>query len=373
MAGAAGGARNGAEIARERLRNQHIGATAFERPAEVVGWLGAVQAQDYPAAKWALGLRLRGATDTTIEQAFAAGSILRTHVLRPTWHFVLPADIRWLLALTAPRILAATAAQYRRLGLDAGVLARGEAALARALGGGQHATRVELAEALRAAGVATDDPLGVPHILMHAELDGLICSGPRRGKEFTYALLDERAPPARALDRDAALAELALRYFTSHGPATVHDFVWWSGLTVADARAGIRMADPPLASEVVDGKTYWQAGLARPASATRPTAYLLPSFDEYVVGYRDRSAAFDGAHASRLDSRANVLFNHAIVVDAQIVGTWKRTTRKATVEVAVRAFTPLDAAAKQVIGRAAAEYGRFLATPVRLSGEGVLP
>src|SRR5579859_7689416 len=237
------------DIAHRRLHNQFLSQQTFEKPGELVQWLGAVQAQDYGAAKWALGLRLHGTTDTMIEQAFAGGEILRTHVMRPTWHFVTPADIRWMLMLTAPRVLAASAYYFRLSELDDALFAKTNAALAEALQGDKQLTRSELALALQQAGIAVGDLLRLTYIIMRAELDGIICSGARRGKQFTYALLDERVPQSRVLDHNEALAEFALRYFTGHGPATLQDFVWWSGLTVADAKAGLEMASSQLIRE----------------------------------------------------------------------------------------------------------------------------
>ena len=179
------------EIAQRRLLNQHIAGAPLAEPCAVVAWLGVVQSQDYPAAKWAVGQRVQDATDTAIEQAFREGAILRTHVLRPTWHFVLPADIRWMLALTAPRVHAAMAYNYRLLELDDALFAESQAVLAKALQGGRQLTRPELVSALQQAGFAADN-LRLSHLLIRAELDGLICSGARRGKQHTYALLDER-------------------------------------------------------------------------------------------------------------------------------------------------------------------------------------
>src|SRR6266571_3866 len=233
-------------IAHRRLHNQHITRRTLETPQALVEWLGAVQAQDFAAAKWALGLRLQGVTDEDIEQAFTDGAILRTHVMRPTWHFVSPADIRWLLALTAPRVNTVNASWYRKLELDDALFLSSNAVLAKALQGGKQLTRPELVSVLQQAGIATGDVLRFTYIMIRAELDGIVCSGARQGKQFTYALLDERAPQARTLDHDEALAEFARRYFTGHGPATLQDFVWWSGLSVADARAGLDMVKSQL-------------------------------------------------------------------------------------------------------------------------------
>src|SRR6266566_6659485 len=296
------------DIAHRRLHNQHITRRMLETPQALVEWMGAVQAQDFAAAKWALGLRLPGVTDDDIEQAFTDGTILRTHVMRPTWHFVSPADIRWLLALTAPRVNAGNASWYRRLELDDALFIRSNAVLAKALQGGKQLTRAELVSVLQRAGIATDELQRFSYIIMRAELDGIVCSGARRGRQFTYALLDERAPQAMTLDRHEALAEVASRYFTSRGPATLQDFVWWSGLTVADARTGLEMVTSQLMHEVVDGQEYWFSTSTSPAKDLSQSVYLLPNYDEYIVGYTDRSAIFDASHTQHLDARGNVLF-----------------------------------------------------------------
>ena len=355
------------DIAHQRLHNQLITRRTFEKPGDVVEWLGAVQAQDYAAAKWAVGLRLQGTTDDDIEQAFTRGAILRTHLMRPTWHFVSPADIHWMLALTAPRVNAVNAYYYRKLALDDAVFMHSNAVLAKALQGGKQFTRPELASVLQQAGIATDDLQRFTHIMMRAELDGIVCSGARRGKQFTYALLDERAPQARTLDRDEALAEFARRYFTSHGPATLQDFVWWSGLTVADARASLELVTPQLMHEVVDGQTYWFSMSTPPAKDLSPTAYLLPNYDEYIVGYTDRSAVFDASHTNKLDPRGNVLFNHTIVMDGRVVGTWKRTIKKDAVIITPSLLTPLNDAETRAFAAAANRYGAFLDISVNLT------
>ncbi len=351
------------DIARLRLENQCISRSTFTDPAAVVQWLGAVQAQDYAAAKWALGLRLPGSTDDSIEQALTAGTILRTHVMRPTWHFVLPADIRWLLALTAPRVKAAMAYGNRQSELDEALFRQSNAVLTKALQGGKQLTRPELVAALQQAGIATND-LRFVHIMMRAELDGIVCSGARQGKQFTYALLDERAPQVRPFEREEALAELVTRYFASHGPATLADFVWWSGLTMTDARAGLALASCRLHCEVIDDQSYWCASFSPPAPDFAQAAYLLPNYDEYIVGYTDRRAVFDASHTNHLDSRGNVLFNHTLVLDGRIVGTWKRTLKKERVIFTPNFFTPLDAPATSAFAAVAERYGAFLSLAV---------
>lgn len=322
-------------------------------------WLGALQSQDYAGAKWALGLRLRAGTDNDIEQAFTDGSILRTHLMRPTWHFVTPADIRWMLALTAPRVNAISAYYYRKLELDQKLQTRSNDAIAAALQGGRQLTREELGRVLQHAGIVTTGSLRLGYIMLRAELDGIVCSGPRRGKQFTYALLDERVTKTRTLERDEALAELVKRYFVSHGPATVQDFVWWSGLTTADARNGLEMVNAQLAHSVIDSRTYWFSKAQRPRKVTSPKAYLLPNYDEYI-SYKDRSAVFDMAHLGDL------IFSHLMVINGRIAGTWKRTLKKKSVMIETSSFTSLTVTERHVVAEAANRYGDFLVLPVML-------
>jgi hypothetical protein len=349
-------------IARQRLAQQRLTHNPCATPEEVVGWLGAVQAQDYAGAKWALGLRMHDATDDVIEQAFTDGSILRTHVMRPTWHFVTPSDIRWLLELTAPRVNAVNAYTYRQLELDDALFARGNTAIAKALQDSQPRTRAELGAALAAAGIDAAGPrLG--HLMMRAELDGIICSGPQRGKQFTYALLEQRAPQSRRLPRDEALVELIWRYYTGHGPATAQDFVWWSGLTMADAKMGLALGAERLAHAVIDSQTYWfPASTPSPPPATED-AFLLPTYDEFVVGF----AGFDKARRGGREAGAQVAFEAPLVIDGLVVGSWRRTIKQGTVVIDVAPFAPLTAAEREAVSAAARRYGAFWGMPVRHS------
>jgi hypothetical protein len=353
-------------VARARLRNQRLIGRPFTTALEVVRWLGAVQAQDYTGAKWALGQRVKGCRDADVEQLCQDGRILRTHVLRPTWHFVLPDDIRWMLALTAPRVRAAMAYYDRKLALDDAVYGRSQEVMVRTLAGGQARTRQELGRAHAAAGIeASGQRLG--HLMMRAELDAVITSGPRRGKQFTYALLDERAPSGRRLARDEALAELAGRYFASHGPALPGDFAWWSGLTVGDARRGIASASPRLASATVDGKTYWFApGAVRGGARGTPSVHLLPNYDELVVAYRDHAPSLAPGVAPKLRARPEAVANHLVVVDGRVVGGWRRREAKGAMTVETMLVTRLDGRARAALAAAAARFQAFLGLPVRL-------
>jgi hypothetical protein len=348
-------------IPQQRLFNQHLTRAAFDKPHEEVAWLVAVQAQDFAGAKWALGLRLRGASDDDVEQAFTNGSILRTHLMRPTWHFVTPADIRWMLALTAPRVNAANAYMYRQLELDQVVFKRSNAALVKTLRGGNQLTREELRGVLQRAGVATEGGLRLAYVIMRAELDGIVCSGPRRGKQFTYMLLDERVPGVRKVERDEALAEFVRRYFLSHGPATVRDFVKWSGLTSADASRGLDAVKSRLEHEFMDGRMYWFSPSATLTEMSSPTAFLLPNYDEYFIGYKDSSEVFEMSNLDKL------VLGHIMVIDGRITGTWKRTLTKSSVVIESNSIAPLTKAKKRAIATAARRFGEFLGLRVELA------
>jgi hypothetical protein len=341
-------------LVRRRLRNQRLFGSDLRRAPDVVRWLGAVQAQDYAAAKWALGLRAPGLTDADVERAFDEGAILRTHLLRPTWHFVAPADIRWMLALTAPRVQAANAYYDRTLGLDARTRRRSLGVLERALRGGRALTRAELGLVLRRAGIPTEG-LRLTHLMADAELEGLVVSGPRKGKQFTYALLEERVPRAPSLSRVEALAELTRRYFESHGPATLRDFAWWSGLKVQDARTGI--GHTGLDELEIDGRAYFfhdAGGGGRPSSA-----HFLPNFDEYLVAYKDRGPVVG---ASEGDALGNVF-----VLEGKLAGTWKPKRGEESVAVEAFPYRPLSREDRRKLASSAERYGRFLGLRVRLS------
>jgi hypothetical protein len=357
------------DVAAHRLHNQRLAGKPFERPEAVVQWLCAVQAQDYAGAKWALAQRTAGApTSAAIDRLFDEGRLLRTHVLRPTWHFVTPQDIRWLLRLTGPRVNAVSAYYHRKLELDGALFRRSGAVLARALQGGAFLTRTELAEVCRTAGIEASG-LRLAYLIMHAELDGILCSGPLRGKQFTYALLDERAPEeGRALDQDESLAELTRRYFESHGPALAQDFAWWSGLTTTDARTGIEMAKAGLAHETLQGRTYWWSPRARTAAIQKPTVHLLPNYDEYLIAYKDHSALLDKRpRVSRTRADVDALQAHIVVLDGHVVGGWRRTLTRNRLTVTADLLVRLKRAEQAALHGAAERYGEFLQMPVTVS------
>jgi Winged helix DNA-binding domain len=345
-------------IAEQRLENHGITGPGRRRPADVVKWMGAVQAQEYLAAKWALALRMcDGATSARIDRALNEGTIIRTHVLRPTWHFVCPSDIHWMLDLTAPRVHQALAYAHRQFETDAATRSRAARIFERALRDGHSLTRAELGAHLARTSISTTG-VRLWLLTVYAELEGVICSGAQRGTQMTYALLGERVPRIRRLPRDEALAELTTRYFRSHGPATIRDFVWWSGLTAADAKRGLEMSRAR--QQVIDDRTYWTIDHARSRSAPDRLAHLLPAFDEYLVAYRDLAAV-----PREAGTRGRL--GQALVVAGRIVGTWQMTRgiRKGVLKVtAQRALTRAERAA---LDRTIARYQQFLGVPVSVS------
>lgn len=341
---------NISDLLSRRLHNQKLSSPEFKQPAGVVRWLGAVQAQDFNAAKWALALRMAQATDAVIEDAYNKGRILRTHLMRPTWHFVAPEDIRWLLELTAPRVNIKSGPNYRKLELDGALFKRSNKIITKTLQGGKHLTRATLKAALSHAGIASDDPVRLAHILLRAELDGVVCSGPKLGKQFSYALLEERVPKAKMLSRDEALAKLTRRYFTSHGPATLQDFVWWSGLTAADVKQGIESIDRHLRQELVQERVYF--GPRATKARVRRSAHLLPAYDEYNVAYKDRQMVLDGSESLTTWD----LLGPVVVVDGKAVGTWKRTGEEITLSVS-RSLSEVERVA---VDGAVERYRRFM-------------
>lgn len=286
---------------------------------QAVRWFGAVQAQDYLGSLWAVGLRTRAATQAQVEQAIADRAIVRTWPLRGTLHFVAAEDVRWMLELLTGRILARNARRLKQeFGIDSALIARSRKALESALRGGNCLSRAELYRRLNGAGIATDGSRGLHLLWWHAH-EGLICVGPRAGKQQTFVLLNEWLPPARKLSREEALAELARRYFMSHGPATLQDFAWWSGLAPADAMASLEMIKTELLATTAEQRTYWYAPTASGRRQSR-SCHLLPAFDEYTVAYNDRSAALSDEDASRPES-GHGIFYPTIVIDGQIAGT----------------------------------------------------
>jgi hypothetical protein len=350
---------NNFEIARMRLQNLLVGRSVVHSPGDLVEYLTAVQAQDYFGSKWSLGLRLSGSKDVDIESSMTNGSILRTHLLRPTWHFVAPSDIRWLLKLTAPRVQSVAAFMYRKLELDFAILNRSNTIMEKVLHGGRHLDRDEIHTALTNAGITLDKKMQLIYFLMFAELEGLICSGPRKGKQFTYALLEERVPNVNPISRDEGLTKLANRFFISRGPVSVYDFAKWSGLTLADSRNGLDAVKRDLEKEIINETEYWFSPAVEFDPSNTPVVFLLSIFDEYISSYKDHFAIRDDATGARLAALGNGL-TYIIVLNGQIVGTWKRTVGKTTVNIKTNLYTSLKSDEYAALIAAVNQYGEFL-------------
>lgn len=347
-----------AVIAQRRLANQQLCSSTLSDAAAVVHWLGAMQAQDYAGAKWSLGARLPGVTDMAIEKAIDTGKIIRTWALRGTWHWVSPADVHWMLAFVSPRVHQKYAKHLRDAGLDKTILSKSHAVLAKSLEGGKALTREELAEVFVQKGIKTTN-YGIGHLLLHASQERLICMGPRKGKQFTHVLLDEWVPAAQRANPDKPLAELARRYFISHGPATARDFMWWAGITLAEARKGIDQIQQELVAEDVAGETYWQ-GADFAVAARKSAVFLLPGFDEFLLGYTDRSAVVNEQHKHRLAMTANGQYSSTIVVGGQVIGIWKRTITGKEVAIELDYFERPTQTVIAAVQAAAKRYARFL-------------
>ena len=352
------------DIARLRMANQQISSTKFTKPEEIVSWFGAMQAQDYPAAKWALGVRLPGITDDQVEKALSEGKIVRSWPMRGTLHFMAAEDVRWMQSLLTPRILKMTEGRRKQMGISEDVISKSKALIAKALRGGKHLTSPELMKILEKSGIQTKEYRG-RHIMFYLAQSNFICFGRKIGKQQTFVLMDEWVPKGKGLSGEAALAELARRYFTSHGPATIKDFVWWSGLRTSDARTGIDEAKG-LTKIETDGAEYWLPKTQLSKGSASRNVLLLPGFDEYTISYKDRSAAVDQKHSAALVSN-NLIFLPTILVDGKVAGTWKRTVKGKSVVLRMNHFWKLGKSESDQLAEAAKSYGRFLGMEARLS------
>jgi len=326
-----------------------VAASRFDTPAELVRWMGAVQAQDYLGGLWGIGLRVPGAAEADVEAALAARTIVRTWPMRGTLHFVHAADVRWMLRLLTPRMIARAAGRYRELELDEAAFTRARTILGRALRDGRRLTRGQAYAALDGGGVSPQGQRGI-HILSHLSQHRVLCFGPREGRQPTFVLLDEWLPDAADPPREQALAMLAERYFASHGPASVHDFAWWSGLVMRDAQEAIGAA---------------RAGAARSTATHRgPAAVLLPPWDEYLVAYKDRAFAGEAVAIGRDPS--GVIGVPVVLIDGFLRGTWKRSLATSAARVTLEPWTPVTREERGAVEKAAARYGAFLGRQVEV-------
>ncbi|GAB3947498.1 winged helix DNA-binding domain-containing protein [Spirosoma harenae] len=353
------------DVARVRLVNQQIEESTFRTPSELVSWMGALQGQDGNMVKWAMGVRLPDYTEAQITHALDSGELVRTHLLRPTWHIVAAQDIYWLLDVTAPHVKTLLKSSLKSLEISEELIVQSHTIIEKALIEHTYLTRGELMLELQKSSIRTDENRSA-HLMMRAELDGIVCNGPINGKQITYALLEERIPKPPSLTREEGLAKLAYTYFSSHGPATILDFVWWSGLSVTDARRALEMIKSDLNSELIGNQTYWFRSTLRTGFARTKTIHLLPAFDEYTVSYKDRSAVLSAEDQKQAIS-ANGIFSPIIVLDGQIIGVWKRVSKKEKAVIEPVFFKPVDSSIVQLLAEAIDPYSRFLGQPVEIA------
>ena len=348
---------NSKDIITHRLISHQIAGTSFTQPEEILSYYGAMQAQDWSMAKWAFGLRLPHVKDKDVEDKFNAGKILRTHMLRPTWHFVSPKDIRWMLKLTSPRVHQAIKMYKAKFGLAPKIFLKTESILIKALQGKNYLTRDELKTHFEKNKIKADG-IKLAYIIMHAELEGLICSGPRKGKQFTYALIDEIIPAAKEMSEEAALKKLTHIYFNSRGPATEKDFSWWSGLTLKDVRAGIEMLDTNFVKETIEGQEYIFKPMPLPDLKRKQTTFLIPDFDEYGISYKDRKL-YHHPKWKETEAMTNADYFHAIAVDGYFGGTWNRSISKNKIAAEIHPFKSLSPTQKKNVQKALTAFTSF--------------
>jgi len=339
-----------------RLYHHQLLGTGYTMPHQIVAHFGIVQAQDFNSAKWAIGVRLSECTEKMIHEAFDRGEILRTHILRPTWHLVTPENIRWMLKLSVKRIVQSMKSRDRELGLTDDTYVKCYRVIEKGLEKEDFLTREELMNILHFAGIMVDSSQ-MNHVIIGAEANGIVCSGILREKKHTYALLEKRVPAEQPLGKEESLAKLARMYFTGHGPATLHDFVWWSGLTVGEARQGLESVQSEFVSETIDGQKYWMPDTNLRPSAGRNILHLLPAFDEYLVGYKHRMAAITSKNHKKAIS-TNGVFRPVVIKDGQVIGLWKKASSAKKV-ITVTPFETLNHETLQSIDKEEEKFRAF--------------
>ncbi len=351
------------DVPKMRLMGQHIAGRKFSTVKEVVSWMAGMQAQDFEMAEWAVGVRLPGSTEKMIESAVDRGEIIRTHLMRPTWHFVSSDDVHWMLELTAPQIKSSLKSRESGLGLNEKNLSRYYKIIEDALSGGNNLTREELVGVLKKNKIKTEDNRA-SHIFLNAELNGIMCSGKVINKKQTYALLRERVPVVNILKREEAAGRLVLKYFLSRGPATLEDFVWWSGLPVKDARNGLECVKHLLTAREIDSKTYWMSDEIAGSSPGKNAIQILPAFDEFLISYKDRSATVDVNNNGKTVSN-NGIFRPFILNGGKVTGIWKRIKKKDEIIIETEFFKGGKKIREGSIKKLFGEYGKFLGKKIK--------
>ena len=346
------------DVSNIRLVNQQIEASTFEEGKDLVSWMGAMQAQDYAMATWAIGLRLPGVTEKLIQEDINRGTILRTHLLRPTWHFVSADDIWWILDLTAAQVRIKSGSRLKELGISSEVALKSNQVIESAFTNHQYLTREELYFEMEQNKVSGGKDRW-SHLIFLAELEGILCSGIKKDKNQTYAILGDRVPRPASISKDEALGKLAFKYFSSHSPATLMDFIWWSGLSVTAAKRALEIIKPGFISETIADQEFWLPEHFSMSTPEVPSVYLLPAFDQFLIGYKDRTAAFPLEHHSKAFTN-NGIFHPVIVVNGQVKGLWKRTIKKDKVYFEPKFFKPVSKDILDLTKKSARKFAEFL-------------
>lgn len=359
------------EILFKRLSNQRLFGQKFKNPEDAVSWLGAVQAQDFKPALWSLGVRTAYLNLEKLQTAYNEGKILRTHIMRPTWHFVTPENVDWIQKLTSARVKQKIKTYNKKLELTDQVFKKTSNIITRALRNKNYLTRQEVGAVLLQNGIkASGQRLG--HIVCWAELDGLIVNGPMKGKQFTYALLAERAPKPRKLSTEESLAELAKLYFQSHGPALTKDFSWWSGLTLADAKLGVELNKPKLITETVNGKEYWLFPNSPKPGTGKPSLFILSVYDEYFIGISDRSLMLEDRFKNQIAKVGNALLTSLVMSNGKTIGVWKKRITKNIFEINLTLFRKLTGIEDDLLKKEVQRIGKFYGMETKLNTPTIL-
>lgn len=358
------------DVVRLRMRSLLLDGSAARTPGEIVTWFGAMQAQDLASGKWSFGVRLPHLTEADIDAAIESGDVLRTWPMRGTIHFVPPGDARWMLEATGVRALSGAAARREYLGLDLATVDKAADILRSALRGGKSLTRTEAIRVMNDGGIHTAGQHSY-HIIWYVSQIGVTCIGPNQGKEQTIVLLDEWAPDQRSLSHDDGLRELAFRYFRSHGPTSHQDFMGWAGIPARDARAAILANGDDLVSVPGEGKTLWMTPQLRDqadeilATGSAARTWALPGFDEFLLGYKDRSLVLADEFKQRIIPGSNGVFQPTLVHQGRVIGTWRRAVKKTRVDVTLLPFQRLTKTSRAGVDRAFAHYSRYVGLEVR--------
>lgn len=353
------------DVIHYRLHNQQLTQTKFKTPGEVVKHLGAVQAQDFPGSLWSIGLRMKNIkNDNEIEKAITDKTIVRTWPMRGTLHFVSPENIRWMLKYLAPRVITKLTSYYKKEGLTQEVFSKSRKLVVKALEKEKYLTRDELYQILEKENIATKSPKGL-FILGEIAHEGLICFGPRKGKQQTFVLVDEWLPKFKDISKEEALAKLALMYFQSHGPATLDDLAWWAGLNKTEAKLAAELIKTKLVEETINSKTYYMPEIkSHKLKGIRPCVYLLPPYDEYTIAYKDRTEILPPSDIKILNSGSG--FWSSMILDGKIVGMWRRTIEKGRINLSLAPIYKFDRSIKEMFEIEAYKYAKFFGKQVDL-------